>query len=159
MYYTRFDTELCEIILAGDESGLKYLQLNTGKGKRSLSISGNWKENPGFFKDTAAQIKEYFSGKRKIFTVKLNPGGTYYQKKIWNEVSKINFGETASYSEIAERTGNRNSARAVGTANAKNPIPLIIPCHRIIGQNGDLTGYAYGLEIKKKLLEFEAENS
>ena len=156
MYYTRFSSEFCEIILAGDERGLKHLHLNTGKGKRNFTINKNWVENAEFFSDIVKQIKEYFSGKRKIFNIKLNPEGTDYQKKIWNEVLKVKFGETASYGEIAERAGNKKASRAVGTANSKNPLPLIVPCHRIIGSDGRLTGFAHGLEMKKKLLDFEA---
>ena len=158
MYYTRFNTEFCEIILAGDESGLKHLHLNTGKGKRKFTIDEKWAANADFFSETVRQIEEYFRGKRRIFSIKLNPEGSDYQKKIWKEVMKVSFGETAAYGEIAERTGNKKSARAVGSANSKNPIPLIIPCHRITGAKGDLTGYAHGLELKKKLLDFEAEN-
>ena len=158
MYYTRFDTDFCEIILAGDVNGLKHLHLNTGKGKRDFSIDKNWIENTDLFKDTIKQIKEYFRGERKEFSVKLNPDGTEYQKKIWNEISKVEYGETSSYGDIASRCGNKKSSRAVGMANSKNPVPLIVPCHRIIGSNGRLTGFSHGLEIKKKLLDFEAEN-
>ncbi len=159
MYFTRFDTEFCEIILAGNEKGLKHLHLNTGKGKRIFEIGSSWIRNDDFFEDTVKQIKEFFRGKRTVFEIKLNPDGTDYQKKIWNAVSEIRFGETSSYSEIAEKTGNRNSCRAVGMANSKNPLPLIVPCHRVVGSDGKLTGFAHGLEIKKKLLDFEAANS
>ncbi len=157
MYYTRFDTDLCEIILAGDENGISNLHLNTGLGKRVFEIGADWMRNDGFFKDAVKQIDEYFNGSRKTFKLKLNPAGTEYQKKIWKELLKVGFGETASYREIAERTGNKNSSRAVGMANSKNPIPLIVPCHRIIGTNGNLTGFAHGLEIKKKLLMLEKD--
>ncbi len=155
MYYTRFDTDLCEIILAGDEKGISNLHLNTGQGKRVFEIGTDWIRNDDFFTDAVKQINEYFNRGRKKFSLKLNPSGTEYQKKIWRELLNVGFGETASYGEIAEKTGNKNSSRAVGMANSKNPIPLIIPCHRIIGSNGKLTGFAHGLEIKKKLLHFE----
>ena len=155
MYYTRFDTDLCEIILAGDEKGISNLHLNTGQGKRVFEIGTDWIRNDDFFTDAVKQINEYFNRGRKTFKLKLNPSGTEYQKKIWRELLNVGFGETASYGEIAEKTGNKNSSRAVGMANSKNPIPLIIPCHRIIGSNGKLTGFAHGLEIKKKLLHFE----
>ncbi len=159
MYYTRFDTEYCEIILAGDESGLKNLHLNTGKGKRIFDICSSWIRNDIFFRDTALQLKEYFEGNRKAFNIRLNPEGSEYQKKVWKEVSAVKFGETASYSEIAERTGNRRSARAAGMAVSKNPVPIIIPCHRIVGSDGRLTGFAHGLEMKRLLLDFEAQNT
>ncbi len=136
MYYTRFNTDYCEIILAGDEKGLVHLHLNTGKGKRVFRIDDRWKRNDDFFSDEIKQLHEYFDGKRQVFNIKLNPSGTEYQKKIWNELTNIKFGETVSYKDIAGKTGNRNSSRAVGTANSKNPIPLIIPCHRVIGSSG-----------------------
>ena len=156
MYYTRFNTDYCEIILAGDEKGLAHLHLNTGKGKRIFIIDEDWKRNDEFFSEEVKQINEYFDGKRQVFSIKLNPSGTEYQKKIWNELTKIKFGKTVSYKDIAAKTGNRNSSRAVGTANSKNPVPLIIPCHRVIGSSGKLTGFAHGLDIKQKLLDFES---
>lgn len=103
------------------------------------------------------QLKEYFSGKRKKFDLKINPKGTEFQKRVWKELIKIPYGKTASYSEIAKRTGNVKAARAVGLANNRNPIAIIIPCHRVIGKNGSLTGYAGGLKKKKFLLEIESK--
>lgn len=102
------------------------------------------------------QLAEYFNGSRKEFTLTLNPRGTDFQLKVWEELRQIPYGETRSYSEIAKRIGNPKGQRAVGMANNKNPIGIIIPCHRVVGKNGDLVGYAGGLEYKERLLALEA---
>jgi methylated-DNA-[protein]-cysteine S-methyltransferase len=114
---------------------------------------------PDILKESVLQISEYFEGKRKEFSLNLQPAGTDFQLKVWEEVKKVPFGETASYLYIAIKTGSKNNTRAVGLANGKNPIPIIIPCHRIIGSNGKLTGYAGGLERKKWLLQHELKHS
>lgn len=110
---------------------------------------------PDILTKTINQLNEYFTGSRKEFDLELEPAGTDFQQKVWNEVKKIPFGQTSSYLEIAVKTGSKNNTRAVGLANGKNPIPIVIPCHRIIGTNGKLTGYAGGLERKKWLLNHE----
>ena len=155
MNYTRFNTRFCEIILAGNDQGLAHLHLNTGKGKRRFEISDAWHRNDAFFSNAKNQIEAYFSGKRRRFDLPINPKGTDFQKRVWKELSKIPYGELKSYKEIAEAIGNKDAARAVGMANSRNPIPLIIPCHRVIGVNGNLTGFAHGLDIKKQLIHFE----
>jgi len=157
MYYTRFDTPFCEIILAGHEKGLSHLHLNTGKGKRSFKVSKEWVHNRDFFADTIKQVKAYFAGKQKQFNVKLNPQGTDFQKSVWRALSEIAYGELRTYKDIAKAIGNEKASRAVGMANSKNPIPLIVPCHRVIGSNGNLTGFAHGLAMKKRLIDFERE--
>jgi methylated-DNA-[protein]-cysteine S-methyltransferase len=101
------------------------------------------------------QLEEYFEGKRKEFSLQLDPEGTDFQKLIWDELLQIKFGQTMTYSELAKKTGDIKSIRAVGRANATNPVSIIIPCHRVIGANGSLTGYAGGLWRKKWLLEHE----
>lgn len=105
------------------------------------------------------QLKEYFSGTRKNFDIAISPQGTDFQHKVWSEVCKINYGETASYLDIAKTTGSPKNTRAVGLANSKNPISIIIPCHRIVGTNGKLTGYAGGIHRKRWLLKHEFDNS
>lgn len=109
--------------------------------------------------ETQKQLAEYFSGKRKVFELPLCPKGTDFQKSVWDEVYKVPFGETASYLAISKQLGNPDAIRAVGTSNGRNPIPIIIPCHRIIGSDGSLTGYAGGLARKKWLLDHEAKFS
>jgi len=101
------------------------------------------------------ELNEYFDGKRKVFTVPLLPQGTDFQLKVWDALRKIPYGQTASYKEIAVNIGNTNGQRAVGGANNKNKIPIFIPCHRVIGHNGDLVGFGGGLDVKEKLLQIE----
>ena len=108
-----------------------------------------------FIKDMKNQLDEYFSGKRKVFDIKINPTGTDFQKSVWKELQKIPYGNTKSYSEIAAAAGNKNAQRAVGYACNKNPIMIIIPCHRVVSKNNNIGGYAYGKNIKQKLLNIE----
>lgn len=106
-------------------------------------------------KETYTQLKEYLSGKRKTFDIPIKMQGTKFQKTVWNELVKIPYGETRSYKQIAENIGNPKACRAVGMANHNNPIAIIVPCHRVIGANNKLVGYAGGLNIKQKLLKLE----
>lgn len=112
---------------------------------------------PEVMRQSIAQLNEYFSGARHVFNLKLKPHGTDFQKKVWALVCEVTFGQTASYLDIARKTGSEKNARAVGMANGKNPIPIIIPCHRIIGTNKKLTGYAGGVERKRYLLSHELQ--
>ncbi len=114
------------------------------------------KINP-IIQETIKQLDEYFSEVRKTFDLPLNPIGTQFQKKVWNELLNISYGKVKTYKDIAIAIGNPNAARAVGNANNKNPIAIIIPCHRVIGSNGNLIGYAGGLDIKQQLLWLEKE--
>lgn len=101
------------------------------------------------------ELEEYFNGERREFDIPLHMEGTEFQKRVWNEIAKINYGETKTYGEIAKAIGKPKSARAVGNAANKNPLQFVVPCHRVIGQNGKLVGYASGLGVKKKLLDME----
>ncbi len=152
MFYTIIENRLCSIILVGDEQGLSHLHLDTGEGKRQFEIIEDWIENSSFFDKEIRQIDEYFSGERTSFELDLNPQGTQFQRKVWEALQSIPYGETRSYQEIAIQIGNPKSCRAVGMANSKNPIPLIVPCHRVIGKNGSMTGFAHGIAIKERLL-------
>jgi len=107
--------------------------------------------------ETEKQLQEYFAGERKKFDLDLDLEGTDFQKQVWLELLKIPFGSTISYQELALRNGSEKKARAVGSANGKNPIPIIVPCHRVISKSGKLGGYAGGLDIKKKLLDLESK--
>lgn len=118
----------------------------------------NLPENPNKHVEKAIkEFNEYFAGKREKFTVKLNPTGTDFQKKVWDELLKIPFGRTTSYFDLSNKLGDVKAIRAVGTANGKNPIAIIVPCHRVVGRDGSLTGYAGGLERKKWLINFEQQ--
>lgn len=154
-YYTRIDCPFCEIIVAGDEDGLRHLHLNTGEGKRRFEISREWQHKPSFFNGVVQQLRQYFTGVETTFSVRLNPQGTAFQKKVWQELCAIPYGRVSSYKDIARAIGNEKAARAVGMANAKNPIPIIIPCHRVIGVDGSLAGFAHGVAVKDKLLRLE----
>lgn len=150
-YFTFYKNSLCDLLLVGDKQGLSHIFFY----KNDDVIQKEWMENDDFFKETIGQLEEYLQGKRKKFTIKLNPKGTGFQQKVWHELQKIPYGKTVSYGDIATRINNPKAVRAVGGANNKNPIPIIIPCHRVVGKNGSLVGYAGGLEIKKRLLEVE----
>lgn len=115
------------------------------------------KETP-LIKATMEQLEEYFQGKRKDFDIPMEARGTEFQKSVWNQLLKVPYGETCSYGEIAKRIGNPKASRAIGMANNRNPISIIIPCHRVIGASGKLVGYGGGLDIKEKLLKLEKEN-
>lgn len=110
-------------------------------------------------KEAQKQLNEYFEGRRKIFNLPLNPAGTEFQHKVWAALKEIPYGGIRTYKQIAEQIGNPSACRAVGMANNKNPIMIIVPCHRVIGSNGALTGYASGIDIKEKLLDLEKLNS
>ena len=116
------------------------------------------KETP-LIRSTFAQLEEYFQGKRKDFDIPMEAKGTEFQQSVWKELIKIPYGQTTSYGEIAKRIGNPKASRAIGMANNRNPISIIIPCHRVIGSSGKLVGYGGGLDIKEKLLKLEKEAS
>lgn len=119
------------------------------------NISGNHFEETALIQKAATEIKNYLCGRLRVFSVPINPYGSDFMKQVWNELQKIPYGKTKSYKDIAVAIGNKKAYRAVGLANHKNPIPIIIPCHRVIGANGNLTGYAGGISIKEKLLKLE----
>ena len=124
-------------------------------GAVTLFSFGDGDAGGGFNLEVARQVEEFFAGKRQSFDFPLAPKGSEFQKRVWAELVSIPFGETISYGELARRIGNPAASRAVGRANATNPIAVIVPCHRVIGTNGKLTGYAGGIELKDKLLAWE----
>lgn len=154
-YYTILATDRWEIILVGDEDGLTHLHMVTSAGSREFAIDDAWVRDDERFHEARQQLVEYFAGERRTFTVPLNPRGTEFQKRAWQALRDIPYGETRTYKEQAVLLGNPRASRAVGTANGRNPIPIIIPCHRVIGSNGSLTGFAHGLDVKQALLDLE----
>ena len=124
-------------------------------GSTRIEPETEWVPDNAKFKEAADQLAAYFKGELKAFNLAIEPQGTRFQEQVWEELVKIPYGETISYGQLAERVGNPKAARAVGMANKKNPIPIIIPCHRVIGKNGRLTGFGGGLDIKARLLELE----
>jgi len=135
--------------ITADETSLLELHL-----KEKLDNNTS-KEQNSIIKETIKQLDEYFLGERKNFELPIKLNGTNFQQKIWKNLQKIPYGTTVSYKQLAEASGNAKACRAAGMANNKNPIAIIIPCHRVIGSNGQLTGYAGGLKLKEELLELE----
>jgi len=121
--------------------------------RQALPVTGECKNE--FIEAGLEQLKEYFASKRQVFDLTLDEGGTDFQRSVWAALRAIPFGETASYGDIAKAINNPNAARAVGMANNRNPLPIITPCHRVIGSDGSLTGFGGGLDIKRWLLEHE----
>jgi len=151
--YTRLETTLGPLLLSAGDDGLR--SINFANGRRPAAPNPSWQKDESRFGDVIRQLQWYFSGKLEKFDLPLAPEGTRFQLKVWKELCEIPYGETISYGELARRIGNANAARAVGLANGSNPIPIVIPCHRVIGSNGKLTGYGGGLPIKEKLLALE----
>jgi methylated-DNA-[protein]-cysteine S-methyltransferase len=151
--YTYLESPLEKLLLAGDPNGLKQILFSTDL--RAANPDPEWQEDASALNEVARQLKAYFAGELENFELSLSPQGTPFQQKVWSELQKIPYGETISYGELARRIGNPNASRAVGLANGSNPIPIVIPCHRVIGSNGKLTGYGGGLPIKEKLLALE----
>jgi len=148
MAQTNLQSPLGNIVLEGNESGLQRVEFGKEVPHRA--------ELPESLKIGLAQLKEYFEGKRKEFELPLNPSGTAFQKKVWKLLETIPFGSTRTYHEIAVALGDPKVIRAAASANGKNPIAIIIPCHRVIGSDGSLIGYAGGLDRKKWLLDHES---
>jgi methylated-DNA-[protein]-cysteine S-methyltransferase len=153
IFYTLVDSPVGPILLAGNEAGLT--ELNFQNGKRPTSIAPDWQENAAPFADTITQLAAYFAGELHEFNLPLAPTGTSFQITVWQELQAIPYGETISYGELVRRIGKPKAARAVGLANGANPLPLVVPCHRVVGSNGRLTGYGAGLPIKEALLTHE----
>jgi methylated-DNA-[protein]-cysteine S-methyltransferase len=143
-------------LLAGDDHGLRLVHFATGRRPKSPRLDWVWVEDVTPFKAVIRQLQAYFEGKQKAFDLPLVLEGTEFQLLVWRNLRKIPYGETVSYGQLARRIGSPEAARAVGLANGSNPIPIIIPCHRVIGSNGDLTGFGGGLPVKKKLLALES---
>lgn len=156
MYYGITESPIGPILLAGNEKGLKHLIFL--KSKKKMGIPEDWVENKEFFREAIRQLEAYFSGKLESFNLKLAPEGTDFQKSVWKALCEIPYGKTRTYKEIAVSIEKPKAYRAVGLANNRNPIAIIIPCHRVIGANGKLTGYASGLDVKEFLLKLEKIN-
>ena len=146
-----YNTKIGEIAI--EENGVAITRLYFVN--KDLEKEVEIKEETWLMRKAIKEIKEYLEGKRNSFDLPLEPEGTEFQKKVWNVLKEIPYGETRSYGEIAKLIGNEKASRAVGMANNKNPIMIMIPCHRVIGVNGKLVGYAGGLDVKEKLLNIE----
>jgi methylated-DNA-[protein]-cysteine S-methyltransferase len=151
--YTEIESPVGPLLLAMDEPGLRHLRYVEGRERARPEPS--WTEDGASFTSLICELHAYFRGDLEHFAQPLAPEGTPFQLKVWKELCAIPYGETISYGELANRIGNPHASRAVGLANGSNPIPILIPCHRVIGSNGKLTGYGGGLPIKEKLLALE----
>ena len=158
MFYKIYDFEIGELAIC-EENG-KIVLVNVVKTKEDIEemAKNSIQKETSLIKNTKQQLDEYFAGKRKKFDIPIKLDGTDFQINVWKELLKIPYGETCSYLDIAKRIGNPKASRAVGMANNKNKIIIIVPCHRVIGSNKKLVGYACGLEVKEKLLELERGN-
>ena len=154
MLYCETSTPIGRLLLAGDGDGLRRISFPVER--RPTRIEENWKLSEDSFRDVIAQLDLYFAGRLRRFDLRLAPEGTPFQREVWSALTEIPYGETATYSGIARRIGRPAASRAVGAANGSNPIPIVIPCHRVISTDGSLTGFGGGLGIKRQLLELEA---
>ncbi|MGH8292831.1 MAG: methylated-DNA--[protein]-cysteine S-methyltransferase [Gammaproteobacteria bacterium] len=153
MYYCYLQTPVGQLLLAGDEQGLR--QVDFQDGPHPAKPDPAWHEDAKPFHEAIRQLREYFDGERRSFDLSLAPAGTAFQLKVWRALRGIPYGRTWSYGELARRIKRPQASRAVGAANGQNPLPIIVPCHRVIGANGALTGFGGGLKIKQQLLELE----
>jgi methylated-DNA-[protein]-cysteine S-methyltransferase len=152
--YCFTETPVGKLFLAGDSAGLQRIEFCSEMER----LDPLWEEDGAHFRDAIRQISQYFEGTRKTFDIPLAPGGTPFQQAVWRGLLSIRYGETTSYRDLARAIGRPLAIRAVGAANGRNPIPIVIPCHRVIGSSGQLTGYGGGLHIKETLLGLERKN-
>jgi methylated-DNA-[protein]-cysteine S-methyltransferase len=150
MRYTTIDSPIGELLLAGDEGRLARLEMSP------FRIEPDWERDDQAFGVVRRQLREYFAGERQEFDVDLALAGNPFELAVWDALLEIPYGETTSYGEVARRIDHPDAPRAVGLANGRNPVAVIVPCHRVIGADGSLTGYGGGLERKRFLLDLEA---
>ena len=157
MYYCYLDTPIGELLLAGEDEALAMIGFPKGSMRREPEPDWIFNEKP--LANARKQLQEYFAGERREFALPLKLSGTEFQVSVLEALLDIPYGQTTSYGEIARRIGRPKAVRAVGAANGRNPIPIVVPCHRVIGSTGDLTGFGGGLDTKEALLRLEAEQA
>ncbi len=150
-YYQWYDSPIGKLLITGNQSAIATITFPIQKARPH----DQWTGTTTHFKETCKQLDHYFAGRLKSFDLPLSPGGTDFQQRVWRQLLKIPYGQTTSYAKIAGKIGNSKAMRAVGSANGRNPIPVIIPCHRVIGSDGSLTGFGGGLPTKSFLLDLE----
>jgi len=153
VYYTWMESPIGRLLLAADDAGLRHITFSNGRAP--AKPDSLWREDAVPLLETMAQLQAWFRGELRNFTVPLAPLGPAFHQLVWRELMNVPYGETVSYGELARRVGSPKAFRAVGRANGANPIPIVIPCHRVIGSNGKLTGYGGGLPRKEFLLGLE----
>lgn len=152
--YRYLDSPVGPLLVAGNDAGLRLIEFHAPR--HPMPRGDDWHEGDHeVLRQTQAQLDEYFAGKRNHFQLPLAPQGTEFQRQVWWELANIPFGGTISYAELAMRVGRPTATRAVGAANGRNPIPIVLPCHRVIGADGSLTGFGGGLPTKQFLLQLE----
>jgi methylated-DNA-[protein]-cysteine S-methyltransferase len=158
MNYCYVESPVGRLLVAGDETVVRRIEFPQD-GEPGRPEAG-WRESAsGAIQEAVRQLREYFAGRRTAFDLPLAPEGTPFQRNVWRHLQDIPYGETISYGELAKRVGNPKASRAVGAANGCNPLPIVIPCHRVIGANGKLTGFGGGLPTKEALLSLEAQTT
>ena len=157
MYYCYLGTPIGELLVAGDSDGLSLVGFPKGSMRREPEPDWIFNEKP--LAEACRQLDEYFAGERREFELPLNLNGTEFQVSVLEALQEIPYGETVRYGEVAKRIGHPRAVRAVGAANGRNPLPIVIPCHRVIGITGELTGFGGGLDTKEALLRLEAEHT
>ncbi|HJU75632.1 MAG TPA: methylated-DNA--[protein]-cysteine S-methyltransferase [Gemmatimonadaceae bacterium] len=161
MIYARISSPVGDLLAVADAGSLTALSFNAERalGRLRASAPAELRHAPSEFAAVRLQLSAYFAGELRDFTLPLAPAGSPFEQRVWRELRTIPYGTTTSYGAIAKRFGIPNAARAVGAANGRNPIPIVIPCHRVIGSTGGLTGYGGGLARKRLLLDLEARHS
>lgn len=154
MIYARMESPVGQLLLVRDEAGLRSVRF--AQSRRAATLREDWREDPAGLAEQVRQLRAYFRGELQTFALELAPEGTEFQLRVWRALREIPYGETISYRELARRVGNEKACRAVGLANGRNPLPIIVPCHRVIGSNGSLTGFGGGLQNKQRLLALES---
>jgi methylated-DNA-[protein]-cysteine S-methyltransferase len=154
MLFTTFESPIGELLAVGDGRALHGLYMQ--EGKTAATVRAGWERADKTFAELRLQLADYFAGRRRAFEVPLAMIGSPFQRRVWRALQDIPYGETTSYGEVARRIGVPSASRAVGVANGRNPVAVIVPCHRVIGADGGLTGYGGGVERKQFLLDLEA---
>lgn len=156
LFYSRVESPVGPLVIGISGQGLAIIEFDQGEfPKGRLARNAHWEESPGRTEPVVRELREYFDGKRREFTVPLDLRGTEFQKKCWKALLAIPFGQTKTYADLARAVGSPLGFRAVGMANHDNPVPIIVPCHRVLASDGTLGGYGGGLDVKRKLLELE----
>ncbi|KRG83159.1 cysteine methyltransferase [Stenotrophomonas daejeonensis] len=153
LYYDRFDTPIGPLTVAADATGLRHILF--AENHHDAKDRGHWQHDPDAVAEPRRQLLDYLHGKRRDFDLVLAPVGTEFQLQVWHALAEIPFGSTWSYRQLAQRIGRPSATRAVGAANGRNPLPIVLPCHRVIGNDGSLTGFGGGLPTKAALLRLE----
>ncbi len=154
--YAYADSPVGTLLIAGDAAGLRLVNFHGGRHR--VSPDKSWRLDERAFADAIGQLQAYFAGELRQFHLKVAPEGTPFQQAVWRQLQSIPYGETISYGELARRVGKPLAARAVGAANGCNPLPIVVPCHRVVGANGSLVGFGGGLPIKAALLALERDH-